>query len=101
MLLRRAALVLFAVLPGASAAAVSGRFLLQDWAALRTAFTRFESLAAGGADQRALFIAHAYQETYRLNCFAEGVGVLLGAILLAIGVHGLVVMGQSTAGAGR
>ena len=86
---RLAALVLFAVLPGLAAVIVFTHFLHQDWAALQTSFARWELLAAGSADVRALMIADAYQQTYRLNCFAEGLGVLLGAILCAIGVHGV------------
>jgi hypothetical protein len=28
----------------------------------------------------------------RINCFAEGIGVLLGGILVAIGLHGLCLL---------
>jgi hypothetical protein len=36
-----------------------------------------------------LFIAQSLQQSFRMNCFADGVGVLLGALLTAIGLHGL------------
>lgn len=68
---------------------VCGYFLFKDWAALSAAFARFESVVANGGDLRRVIIAQAYQQTFRINCFADGVGVLLGAILAAIGVHGL------------
>jgi hypothetical protein len=92
--LRAAALWIFAVLPGALAAGVCGYYLLQDWSALNRAFARWESLAAGAADTRALMIVDTYQQAFRINCFADGVGVLLGAILAAIGIHGLCLLGR-------
>ncbi|HEU4753007.1 MAG TPA: hypothetical protein VFU47_07850 [Armatimonadota bacterium] len=87
--MRIAALLLAAVLPGAAVVAVCSYFLLQDWAALGRAFTNFEALARSGADLRALHVAGVYEQAYRTNCFAEGIGVLLGALLAAVGVHGL------------
>lgn len=98
--MRQAVLVLFVVLPGVAAVGVCGYFLFQDWAALSAAFTRFERAAAGGAVLRELFVAQSLQETYRINCFADGVGVLLGAILAAIGLHGLCTMPPAREGLG-
>lgn len=77
---------------GMLAATVSGYYLLQDWSALNTAYARFEQLAMSAADLPSLFIAQAHQNAFRINCFADGVGVLLGAILAAIGVHGLCLL---------
>ena len=77
------------MLPGFAAVVVSGYYLFQDWAALISAFGRFEQAVASGADARTLMIAQTLDSVYRLNCFADGVGVMLGAILCAIGVHGL------------
>jgi hypothetical protein len=54
---------------------------------------------AGGADLGALFVAESQQDAHRLNCFAEGVGVLLGAILAAIGLHGLCLLRGGTSAA--
>src|SRR5213593_153956 len=79
-------------LVGLTAALVSGYYLLHDWAALRAAFARFEQLAARPASLNALFVAEARQNLSRLNCFADGVGVLLGGILAAIGLHGLCLL---------
>jgi hypothetical protein len=87
--MRRSLLLLAVVLPGAAAVAVCGRYLMLDWSALAAAFTRFERLEHDGADLRSLFVAHAYEQTYRINCFADGVGLMLGAVLTAIGLHGL------------
>jgi hypothetical protein len=79
-------------LVGLTAALVSGYFLLHDWAALQAAFAQFEKLAGRPASLNALFVAEARQNLYRLNCFADGVGVLLGGILAAIGLHGLCLL---------
>ena len=74
---------------GIVAALVSGYYVLQDWAALNWYYARWEKLVMSNADMRSLFIAEAQQNAFRINCFADGLGVLLGAILAAIGIHGL------------
>ena len=74
---------------GLFAAWVSGYFLFPDWAALNAAWGRWEVAIASNADQRALLIAATQQAAYRTNCFAEGIGVLLGVLIAALGVHGL------------
>lgn len=87
--MRNLALWLFAVLPGLAAAGVSGYYVLQDWAALNRSFAHWEQLVRNGGSERALSIAATYQSAFRTNCFADGVGFLLGAIWMAVGVHGL------------
>ncbi len=71
---------------------VSGYYVLQDWAALNMYYARFEQLSMSNADMRSLFISEANQNAFRINCFADGVGVLLGAIVAAIGIHGLCLL---------
>lgn len=89
--MRRA--VLFAVvLFGFSVMAVCGFYVLRDWAALGRAFARFEAVVAQNKDVRAVMIASDLQMTYRVNCFADGVGFLFGAVIAAIGVHGLCLL---------
>jgi hypothetical protein len=77
------------VLLGLLVVLVNAYYLAQDWSALKSAFAHFEQLSTARADLRSLFIAEARQSVYRTNCFAEGIGLLLGAILAAIGLHGL------------
>jgi hypothetical protein len=77
---------------GTFASLVSGYYVLQDWAALNMYYSKFEKLAMSAAPMRSLFIAEAHQNAFRINCFADGVGVLLGAIVAAIGVHGLCLL---------
>jgi len=79
-------------LAGGLAVLVSAYYLFQDWAALNAAYARFEGLTMRAADQRSLFIAATHQSAFRMNCFADVVGVLLGAILAALGLHGLIVL---------
>lgn len=93
----RAILLTAIVVLGVLVVVVCAYHLAQDWAALQTAQASFERLSAGGADLRALFVADARQTIHRTNCFAEGVGLLLGAILAAIGVHGLCLRGRAVA----
>jgi len=80
------------VLLGLVAVLVSGYYLRLDWAALRAADARFEQLARQNAALNALFIAQTRENIHRINCFAEGVGALLGGILAAIGLHGLCLL---------
>lgn len=101
MALRRTALFLLVLLPGLAAVVVCGHYMFQDWSALIAAFARFERLERSGADLRALHVASTYDMVYRVNAFADGVGVMLGAILTGIGVHGLCTMPFPEARAAR
>jgi hypothetical protein len=91
MRIRRACLFLFVLLPGLAAVATSGHYLFHDWSALISAFARFEKVSASGADLRSVYIAGTLDSIYRINAFADGVGVMLGAVLFGVGVHGLCV----------
>lgn len=77
----RALALCLVMLLGITAALVSGYHLFLDWAALREGYARFEQLVRQGASLNTLFVAEARQNVHRINCFAEGVGVLLGGIL--------------------
>ena len=82
-------LFFFAVLPGLAATLVSGYYVFQDWGSLNRSWARWETLAYSRGDTHLLSVAEVQQNAFRINCFADGVGVLLGLILLAIGLHGL------------
>ena len=72
-------------LSGLCACLVSAYYVFQDWGALNAFYARFESLVQSNAPLRSLYIVGTEQAGFRLNCFADGVGVLLGAILAALG----------------
>lgn len=71
---------------GLCACLASAYYVFQDWHALNVFYARFESLVRSNAPERSLFIASTEQAAFRLNCFADGVGVLLGAMLTALGL---------------
>ncbi len=71
---------------GMSACLASAYYVFADWHALNVHYARFEFLVRSNAPERSLFIAATNQAAFRLNCFADGVGVLLGAILVALGL---------------
>jgi hypothetical protein len=85
----RRALLVFITVAGLCAVVASGYFGSLDWPALNRSYARFEQLANGSADLRSIVIAEAQQNAFRTNVFADGTWLLLGAILAAIGVHGL------------
>jgi hypothetical protein len=84
--------LLAVVLAGLAVIVVCGYLLMRDMASLQFYFAQFNGLADGFSSDRELLIADAREKTYRINTFANGIAVLLGAILAAIGVHGLCVM---------
>lgn len=90
--MRRWTLMLLAILPGLLVVTGAGYGALVDWAALRAAYARFEAVSRGSGDMRALFIAEAHQNIHRINLFADGVWMLLGAIPATIGVLGLCII---------
>lgn len=88
MPLRVLILLLTTVLPGLGAMVLSTFYLFADWTALDKSHQNYERLMIAGASMRELSIAEAAEMRHRLNCFTEGVGVLLGSVIVAIGVHG-------------
>jgi hypothetical protein len=88
--MRALALLLLVMLPGVGFSGFSGYWLFRDWAALTASNQRYVQIAnAANPNQTDLMIAAAAEDRHRINCFAEGVGVLLGTVVWAIGVHGL------------
>ncbi|HAX79311.1 MAG TPA: hypothetical protein DCY88_26675 [Cyanobacteria bacterium UBA11372] len=88
--MRAIALLISVVLPGLAATSLSAYYLFPEWKALEASFKSYEKLAKSpGATLEQLSIAQAAENRHRINCFAEGVGVLLGGVILAIGIHGI------------
>lgn len=83
-------LLLLVVLPGFLASVVSGYYLLPEWVALEKSHQNYQKIAQSPTSRdRDLLIAQAAENRHRINCFAEGIGVLLGEVIIAIGLHGL------------
>lgn len=83
-------LLLLVVLPGAALSGISTYFLFPDWAMLTASHQNYQKLAASPTSTvRDLAIAEAAENRHRINCFAEGVGALLGGIIFSTGIHGI------------
>lgn len=89
MRLRQSLLFFLLVAPGTFCFVFCMYYALQDWAALQKAYTDFARLAATSNSMSTLFVAEARQNIHRINLFADVVWALLGAIIAAIGIHGL------------
>jgi hypothetical protein len=89
---RSLALLLSAVLPGLGAAGLSAFYLMPEWATLDASHRNFQRVAQENPTVPALLVAEAAENRHRINCFAEGIGVLLGGVMVAVGVHGLCLL---------
>lgn len=90
MKLRFIVLVVAVVLPGLVAAGISIYYLLPEWVALEASYRYYNRVANSPLSTMSdLFVAQAAQNIHRINCFAEGVGVLMGVAIAAIGIHGI------------
>ena len=89
-------LVSTTIAPGLGAILLCMFYLFPEWSALDRSYHNYQMLAKSGADVRELSVAQAAENRHRINCFAEGIGVLLGGIMVSIGVHGLCTLPQNT-----
>lgn len=85
-------LLLAVVLPGVGAASISLYYLFPEWVALDNSYRNYAKIAKlPSTTITELSSAQAAENRHRINCFAEGVGVLLGGIMAAIGIHGICI----------
>jgi hypothetical protein len=87
-------LCIFTVLPGLLGVAIFGYYSFVDWAALQAAYKHYAQVVNTSAELQVVFVAESNQNIHRINLFAEGVWTLLSAILAAVGLHGMVGIGQ-------
>lgn len=86
----RSLLLLAVVLPGIAATSLSTYYLIPEWAVLEASYKNYRMVAKSRSSTiRELSIAEAAENRHRINCFAESVGVLLGGVITAIGIHGI------------
>ena len=71
-------LLLLVVLPGFCASAVCAYYLVPEWATLTASYQNYRRVSESpSATEKEILIAKTAQEIHRINCFAEGVGLLL------------------------
>lgn len=88
-------LLALVVLPGAALVSLSAYYLFPEWATLTKSYQNVQTLAqTPTSSDRALSLSQAAENRHRVNCFAEGIGVLLGTVVVAIGIHGLCTLPQ-------
>ncbi|MBC8140990.1 MAG: hypothetical protein H7Y38_06065 [Armatimonadetes bacterium] len=83
---------LLLIVPGTGCFAICLYYAVQDWTMLQRAYADFERMAGRETSLAILFVAEAKQNIHRINLFADGVWALLGAIVAAIGLHGVCTM---------
>ncbi len=89
MRLRQGSLFLLLVVPGVFCFVFCIYYAQQDWAALQRTYADFARLSGSSSNMSTLFVAEARQNIHRINLFADVVWALMGAIIAAIGIHGL------------
>ena len=90
MNIRVLVLLLTVVIPGFAATSISTYYLFTEWSELDASRRSYDKVAQSpSATIQQLSIAQAAETRHRINCFAEGVGVLLGGVIFAIGIHGI------------
>ncbi|MBD2578474.1 hypothetical protein [Oscillatoria sp. FACHB-1406] len=78
------------ILPGFGISGISAYSLLPEWKALTASYQNYETLSKKpNATVQQLAIAQAAENRHRINCFAEGTGVLFGWTIASIGLHGI------------
>ena len=83
-------LLVLVVLLGAMFTAVSTDYLFSEWVVLGTSYQNDQTLAQRTTTSvRDVNVAQAAEKRHQLNCFAEGVGVLLGGVITSIDLHGI------------
>ncbi len=88
-------LLALVVLPGAAFMGVSTYYLFPEWDTLGKSVQNDQKLAQAPASSvRALSVAQAAENRHRLNCFAEGIGVLLGGVIVSVGIHGICTLSR-------
>jgi hypothetical protein len=91
-------LLLLTVVPGVAGVIVFGYGALQDWDQLQIDYQYYQQTFRTSVDLALLLKAESAQNIHRINLFADGVWVLLSAILGAIGLHGWAVGVKRTGG---
>ena len=86
------AISILTILVGVILATIWFYWSLVDYAALNEAWTRLMDLSKSpGVSTQRLLVANAVQDAHRLNMVAEIAGMMIGALIAAVGGLGIVV----------
>ncbi|MBD2038132.1 hypothetical protein H6F76_24575 [Leptolyngbya sp. FACHB-321] len=86
-------LLVLVVLPGAMFTAVSTHHLFPEWVVLDTSYQDDQTLAQRSTVSVGDFnVAQVAENCHRLDCFAEGGGVLLGGVITSIDIHSICIL---------
>jgi hypothetical protein len=91
---KRAILLITLVIPGLSVVLISLYFFILDFSALTKAENYLEESVKEGrvVDEKSLEFAYHRALAHRINVFADANWGLLGGVITAIGIHGLVTL---------
>lgn len=94
---RAIVLLLLVVLPGVLVSAVCAYYLIPEWAGLTASYQNYRRVSESrNSGEREISIAKTAQEIHRINCFAEGVGFLLGGVISSIDLHGICTLSEKS-----
>jgi hypothetical protein len=87
---RYLSLLLLVVVPGIMTVMISLYYLFPEWQALDRSYQNYARIAKfPDGKVQDILIAEAAENRHRINCFAEGIGALLGIVIISVGVHGI------------
>jgi hypothetical protein len=92
---RQGILLLTVVMPGFIVLVISLYYFGTDYSALVKAETYVAQLAeTANTEERKLEFAYHRALAHRINVFADGTWGLLGTLIMGLGIHGLVNLGE-------
>ncbi|BAZ67320.1 MAG: hypothetical protein KME28_28015 [Pelatocladus maniniholoensis HA4357-MV3] len=95
--MRSLVLFVFVVLPGVAFSSISVYYLFPEWVTLDAVHKNYQQVVKSPSVKVSdLLVAEAAENRHRINCFAEGVGVLLGGVIAVIGIHGICTLPNKT-----
>lgn len=90
---RYLSLLLLVVAPGIATTIISLSYMFPEWKALDASYQNYTQVAKSpNRTVQDLLIAQAAENRHRINCFAEGIGAILGLAIASIGIHGICIL---------
>ncbi|PSB01699.1 hypothetical protein [Merismopedia glauca] len=93
---RYLSLLMLVVVPGIATTTISLYYMFPEWKALDASYQNYTQVAKSpNSKVQDILIAEAAENRHRLNCFAEGIGTILGLVIISIGIHGICTLSPS------